>query len=107
MVLWIGKPKLAAHDLIDILYGDEETVNDFWVSLVPYAATVNVGAGRTGWLASYDPADYLPPSWEATTNYSTDDFASFNALPYQALQASVGSQPDINPADWAPLTAIQ
>lgn len=46
--------KSAAHDLIDILYGYEETVNDFWVSLVPYAATVNVGANRTAWLEAYD-----------------------------------------------------
>ena len=98
--------KSAAHDLIDILYGDEETVNDFWVSLVPYAATVNVGAGRTAWLAAYDPADYLPPQWEAATNYATDDFASFNNLPFQALQPNVGAQPDINPGDWQPLTAI-
>ncbi|MEP4887010.1 MAG: TadE/TadG family type IV pilus assembly protein, partial [Alphaproteobacteria bacterium] len=99
--------KLAAHDLIDILYGEEETVNDFWVSLIPYAATVNVGAGRTGWLAAYDPAEYLPPVWEAATNYAADEFASFNNLPFQALQANVGAQPDINPADWQALTAIQ
>ena len=99
--------KSAAHDLIDILYGDEETVNDFWVSLVPYAATVNVGATRTAWLAAYDPADYLPPVWDAAASYATDDFASFNNLPFQALQPNVGAQPDINPGDWQALTAIQ
>ena len=98
--------KSAAHDLIDILYGEEETVNDFWVSLVPYAATVNVGGAHTAWLAAYDPGDYLPPLWEGATNYATDDFASFNNLPFQALQPNLGAQPDINPGDWQPLTAI-
>ncbi len=26
----------AAHDLIDILYGDEDEIDNLWVSLVPY-----------------------------------------------------------------------
>lgn len=102
----IGAMRDAAHDLIDILYGDDEVVEDFWVALVPYAATVNIGAGRTAWLAAHDPADYLPPLWDSGTPYAEDDFASWNGLPYQALQASTGAQPDINPADWQALPAI-
>lgn len=48
--------KDAATELVDILYGDRETVANFWVSVVPYAATVNIGADRTDWLVhqSYD-----------------------------------------------------
>lgn len=42
--------KDAATDLVDILYGDRETVPNFWVGLVPYAATVNIGAEHTDWL---------------------------------------------------------
>lgn len=103
----MGAMKSAAHDLVDILYGEDEIVNDFWVSLVPYAATVNIGGGRTAWLDAFDPADYLPDAWEAATNYATDEFASFDSLPYQALQPNVGSQPDINPADWLPLAAVE
>jgi Flp pilus assembly protein TadG len=103
----IGAMRDAAHDLIDILYGEDETVEDFWVSLVPYAATVNIGAGRTAWLAAYDPAAYLPPAWDGSTNYAVDDFASLSGLPYQALQPSTGAQPDVNPTDWQALPAIQ
>ncbi|MBO6782401.1 MAG: pilus assembly protein [Alphaproteobacteria bacterium] len=96
----------AAHDLVDILYGDDETVNDFWVALVPYAATVNIGGGRTAWLDAWDPADYLPPVWEASTSYTEDEFASYDGLPYQALTDNSGAQPDINPSDWQALAPI-
>ena len=44
----------AAYDLIDIIYGDENEIDNVWVSLVPYVATVNIGNTRTGWLAAGD-----------------------------------------------------
>ncbi len=52
----MGAMKDAAAELVEILYGDRETVPNFWVSIVPYAATVNVGPSRTNWLVqqSYD-----------------------------------------------------
>jgi Flp pilus assembly protein TadG len=46
--------KTAAHDLVSILYGEEESREDLWVSVVPYTAMVNVGSQRTDWL---DPTD--------------------------------------------------
>lgn len=56
--------KDAAKALLDILYAGRETVDDFWVSVVPYAVTVNVGAGRTAWLTGYDPADFGSTTWK-------------------------------------------
>lgn len=103
----MGAMKTAAHALLDILYGEDETVNDFWVSLVPYAATVNIGPGRTGWLADWDPADYLPPAWDAGTNYGAGEFASWAGLPYRAVTGSQGAQPDVNPANWEELPALR
>ncbi len=47
--------KQAATDMMDILYGSRETIDDFWVALVPYAATVNIGSGRTSWLVWEEP----------------------------------------------------
>jgi Flp pilus assembly protein TadG len=44
--------KPAATDLIDILFGDRETVPNFWVGVVPYAANVNIGPQHTDWLIS-------------------------------------------------------
>ena len=40
----------AAVDLVDILYGDETVIDNLWVSLVPYVASVNIGPSRTDWL---------------------------------------------------------
>lgn len=47
--------KAAATDLVNILYGEKETINNFWVSLVPFVATVNVGNQHVDWLVD-DPS---------------------------------------------------
>lgn len=60
----IDAMKDAAQDLIDILYGAREEVPNFWVGLVPYAATVNIGDGYTAWLDGYDAADFAPTTWK-------------------------------------------
>jgi hypothetical protein len=44
--------KPAAVDLINILYGSRDTVPQFWVGVVPYAANVNIGNQHTDWLVS-------------------------------------------------------
>ena len=44
----------AAVDLVDIIYGDESEIDNLWVSVVPYTATVNVGTGHGDWLAAGD-----------------------------------------------------
>jgi Flp pilus assembly protein TadG len=41
--------KDAATDLVDILFGDEETLDDLWIGIVPFSQTVNVGTDRTAW----------------------------------------------------------
>ena len=45
----------AALNLIDIIYGEEEELDNVWVSLVPYVAAVNIGTSRTGWLSGTRP----------------------------------------------------
>lgn len=47
--------KAAATDLVNILYGEKEIINNFWVGLVPFVATVNVGNQHTDWLTE-DPS---------------------------------------------------
>lgn len=84
--------KASAQKLVDILYGERETVPNFWVSLVPYAASVNIGAHRTNWLnASFDPSDYNldPNGWKGCVEARqggldmTDDLPS--TAPWQSL----------------------
>jgi Flp pilus assembly protein TadG len=57
--------QIAAGDLIDIIYGEEDELDNVWVSLVPYVAAVNIGTGRSGWLSASDrvrnnPASFRP-----------------------------------------------
>lgn len=59
--------KSAAHELIDIIYGEEETIDNLWVGLVPYTATVNIGPARTAWLDPADPALSSPSPFDPTT----------------------------------------
>jgi Flp pilus assembly protein TadG len=98
--------KDAATDLVDILYGDRETVPNFWVGLVPYAATVNIGTDHTDWLVhqtydsdaawlsadpdgderfGYHPDHFQPTSWKGCVearsypNDSNDETSSEEA----------------------------
>lgn len=51
----------AATDLVDILYGDNETVDDLWIGIVPFSQSVNVGTDRTDWrnAAHFAGLDYV------------------------------------------------
>lgn len=61
--------KTAARDLLNILFGDEETRTNLYVGIVPYAVTVNIGTNNSGWLTSSDrvhtdPKSFAPTSWK-------------------------------------------
>jgi Flp pilus assembly protein TadG len=67
----------AAKDLVNSVYGDQETHPNLWVSVVPFASTVNVGSGRTSWLSTADPVraggnPYHPSSWKGCVLARTD-----------------------------------
>ncbi|BDG72046.1 TadE/TadG family type IV pilus assembly protein [Roseomonas fluvialis] len=55
----------SATELVNILYGPNETIPNFYMSLVPYTSTVNIGRGRSNWLApgSLDPTAYGSTVW--------------------------------------------
>ena len=59
--------KQAAMDLMQVIYGDKQTLDNLWVSVVPYTATVNVGANRKSWLQPTDRVHADPESWGETT----------------------------------------
>ena len=70
--------KSSAQNLIEILYGEEETLDDFWVSVVPYSASVNIGNENFDWLQNYDPSAYNPTVWKGCVEareapYDQDD----------------------------------
>ncbi len=49
--------KSAAQDLIDTLYGSNDTVPNLYVGLVPFVAMVNIGTARSAWtVATSNPS---------------------------------------------------
>ena len=83
----------AAHDLVDILFGDQETVDNLWVSLVPYTATVNIGNTRTGWLAAGDRVLSNPASFRPDlTGGGWKGCVMSQAMPYDGDDTPIASQ---------------
>ena len=50
----------AAGDMVDILFGEKETIENLWVAVVPYVTTVNVGPDKISWLRNYNVSLYPP-----------------------------------------------
>ncbi len=48
----IDTMKEAATNLINTVYGDEETNTNLWVGVVPYITHVNVGSAHDSWLTA-------------------------------------------------------
>lgn len=44
--------KTASNDLLNILFGEEATVDDLYVGIVPFAPAVNIGKSRQNWLTT-------------------------------------------------------
>jgi len=47
----ISSLRTAAGELVDILFGDHDTVDDLWVGIVPFSQSVNIGTSRTSWMS--------------------------------------------------------
>ncbi len=54
----------AALELTKALYGDETEIENLYISVVPYVASVNVGASHSAWLNPADAAITDPSLWE-------------------------------------------
>lgn len=48
----IDTMKEAATNLVQTVYGDDETNTNLWVGVVPYITQVNVGNAHEGWLST-------------------------------------------------------
>ncbi len=61
----ITQLRLAALDLVGILYGNAQTLDTLYISVVPYATAVNFGHTRTGWLENgvADTLAFAPFRW--------------------------------------------
>lgn len=61
----IGALRVAAADLITILFGEKTTADNLYIAIVPYAATLNIGHDKESWLVggAVDDAAYAPFRW--------------------------------------------
>lgn len=79
--------KNASKDLINIVFGNQDTATNLWVGIVPFSQTVNIGTSRSSWLAS-NSFNWGPTSWGGCVDarYSsardiTDDPPASEKLP--------------------------
>ncbi len=99
--------KAAAHELIDIVFGDNETVESLWVALVPYTATVNIGPERTEWLDPGDrffdvPDPFVLSDWKGCVEARPVPFDSIDATPTAVPFASYFYAADLDNI-WPPV----
>lgn len=62
----IGGLISAARNLIDVIYGPNNTKENMAVSIIPYVATVNIGSQHTSWLSDPTTLNKFPSNvpWE-------------------------------------------
>lgn len=112
----IAALRAAATDLVNILYGNRETVPNFWVSIIPYVASVNLGPTRTAWLAagSLDPNLYLNRAWAGCVEARHENgHDGTDATPLQVpfrpyrWASTSGAYPVRGDNDWTPSTITE
>ena len=99
----IGTMKAAAKDLVNILYGERETVPDFWVSLVPYSASVNIGAAHQDWLTGFDAGAYSPTTWKGCVEARTAPLDQTDDPPGDGFYWTPDLFPVDSDNDWPPV----
>lgn len=94
--------KNAALDLVDILYGERESIDDFWISVVPYTASVNIGNAHYAWLQNYQPSDYNPTVWKGCVEARPTPY-DLNDDPPTIQMFNPYFYPDAEDNDWPPI----
>jgi Flp pilus assembly protein TadG len=106
----------AATELVNILYGNRETVTNLWVAVVPYVASVNLGPSRTNWLlaGSLNPNDYLNRAWAGCVEARHDNgHDATDASPFEVpfrpylWRSTAGQYPVRGDNDWTPSTITE
>ena len=88
----IGALRTAAQTLVGILYGGADTQPHLWVSVVPFAAAVNIGNSHTGWLVpgSLNPAAFSPSTWMGCVMARTANTGATNGDDSNDMPPSTG-----------------
>ena len=66
--------KAAGHDLLNILFGTQETSAELAIAVVPFSARVNIGTSRTSWVSGSG-------SWQGCVEMRSGSLALSDAPP--------------------------
>ena len=106
--------KTASETLLDVVYGEADTVDDVSISIVPYNTTVNLGSDRTDLLTGFDENAFGGDGWRGCVEARTapddqDDIPpseeSFTAFLWPAGQGT-GYNPGGDPNAFCPESEV-
>ena len=66
--------KNAAQNMLDVIYGSNDTLSNLAVSVVPFRGSVNMGSSRTGWLTGYNASDWTLQAWRGCVEARTGGY---------------------------------
>lgn len=93
----------ASGTLLDVIYGENETIPDVSISIVPYNTEVNLGADRTDLLTGFDPSAYGSDGWkgcvEARNQPFDQDDTPPSEEPFTAFLWEAGEGTGYNPSE--------
>jgi Flp pilus assembly protein TadG len=101
----IAALRTAGVDLVNILFGSNEEVDDLWVGVVPFSQSVNVGTDHADWIA--DLATYTDMIYCSGPTSGTPKCPD-NSLTISSANVSTRTDPitkvnmymDAAPSDW-------
>lgn len=68
--------KNAVADMLDIIYGPTDAVNNLSISVVPFRSSVNIGTRNRAWVddAAYNAADWTQQAWRGCVEARQDGY---------------------------------
>jgi len=102
----IAALRTAGADLVNILFGSHEEVDDLWVGVVPFSQSVNIGTNHAGWmndLANYTDMIYCVGPTSGTPKCPSDSLTiatAFNVSTRTNPITRVNRYMDAAPAGW-------
>jgi Flp pilus assembly protein TadG len=93
----------SSTDLLNVLYGSADTQQNLWVSVVPFAAAVNIGNTNTGWLVggTINQTPYSPSKWMGCVMARTAQTGAMNGDDFNdKTPAQAPLKPFLYPSTW-------
>ena len=94
--------KDASETLLNVIYGEKETVKDVSISVVPYNTQVNLGDDRTSFLAGFNEDDFGDDGWKGCVEARAEPFDQDDTPPSQepftAFLWPIGEGTGFNPS---------